>query len=132
MGRAESAALSPGGRRRRTGGHALQCLSAPHLAAHGGLGLLSRNDAVELRFDSENESTERWSELTSTRYGPVALTFSGLGSSRSTSIASIRLSGRVLEHFFRRKRLGPPMRSVRAGSVHVFAAIHRVRRRSRE
>ena len=47
--------------------------------------------AVEFRFHSENESTERWSELTSTCHGPVTLTFSDLGSSRSTSIASLRL-----------------------------------------
>jgi hypothetical protein len=33
----------------------------------------------------QNESTEGWRELTSTRFGTVALTFSGLGSSPSTS-----------------------------------------------
>src|SRR5687767_12784882 len=59
---------------------------------------LSRNDAVELRFHSENESTERWSELTSTRYGPVALTCSGLGSSRSTSTESFRRRRNPLRH----------------------------------
>src|SRR5688572_15536056 len=58
---------------------------------------LSRNDAVELRFHSENESTERWSELTSTRYRPVALTCSDLGSSRSTSTESFPLSARTYE-----------------------------------
>src|SRR5688572_4548284 len=56
---------------------------------------LSRNDSVECRFDSQNESTERWSELTSTRFGSVTRTFSGLGSSRSTSIAWIRLDGQL-------------------------------------
>src|SRR5687767_4623356 len=53
---------------------------------------LSSYDAVELRFHSENESTERWSELTSTRYGPLALTCSALGSSRSTSTESFRIA----------------------------------------
>src|SRR5688500_131645 len=61
------------------------------------LSLPSYNDAVELRFHSENESTERWSELTSTRYRPVALTCSGLGSSRSTSTESFPLSARSYE-----------------------------------
>src|SRR5688500_3109134 len=42
----------------------------------------------EFRCDSQNESTRRWSELTPARYGPVPLTFSGLGSSRSTPIAT--------------------------------------------
>src|SRR5687768_16455000 len=56
---------------------------------------LSRNDAVELRFHSENESTERWSELTSTGHGPVALTCSGLG---STSTESFRLRRNPLRH----------------------------------
>ena len=51
---------------------------------------LSSNDAVELRFGRQNESTERWSELTSTRYGPVALTFGGLGPNRSIFIAWAR------------------------------------------
>src|SRR5688572_21503429 len=50
----------------------------------------SRIDAVELRSVGQNESPERWSELTSTRFGPVVLTFSRLRSSRSTSIAGIR------------------------------------------
>ena len=54
---------------------------------------LSRIHAVELRFACENEPTERWSELTSTRFEPVALTFSGLRSSRSTWTASLRLTG---------------------------------------
>src|SRR5688500_13132872 len=53
---------------------------------------LSREDAVELRFDRQTELTERWRGLTSARRGPVALTYSGLGSSRSTSIGWIRLS----------------------------------------
>ena len=48
------------------------------------------NDAVELRFGSQNEVTLRWSELTPTRDQSVALTFSGLGSSRSISIALMR------------------------------------------
>ena len=49
---------------------------------------LSRNDSVERRFDRQNESTARWSELTSTRLGSVTRTFCGLGSSRSASTAS--------------------------------------------
>ena len=47
----------------------------------------SRNDAGELLSDCPNESIDRWSELTPTRFGPIARTFSGLGSSRSTFIA---------------------------------------------
>jgi hypothetical protein len=35
------------------------------------LSQLSHNDPVELRFDRQNEFTERWRELTSTRYEPV-------------------------------------------------------------
>ena len=54
---------------------------------------LSRIDSVEARFTSEKESTEWWSELTPTRFDPVALTFSGLRSSRSTSTEFLRLSG---------------------------------------
>ena len=42
--------------------------------------MLSRIDSGGHHFDRQNESTERWSEWTSTRHGPVALTFSGLGS----------------------------------------------------
>jgi prepilin-type N-terminal cleavage/methylation domain-containing protein len=49
----------------------------------------SRGDSIELRFASQNETSERWSELTSTRLRPVALTFSGLGSSRPTSMRGI-------------------------------------------
>src|SRR5688572_26766611 len=45
-------------------------------------------------LNGQNESTERWSELTSTRYGSVALTFRGLGSSRSTPIACSHFSRR--------------------------------------
>ncbi|MSU48805.1 MAG: Gfo/Idh/MocA family oxidoreductase [Opitutus sp.] len=50
-----------------------------------------RNDSVEARFTSEKESTEWWSELTPTRFDPVALTWSGLRSSRSTSTEFLRL-----------------------------------------
>src|SRR5688500_3307799 len=53
---------------------------------------LRRIDVVKRRFDCQNLSTERWGELTPTRVGrPVGLTFSGLGSSRSTPFAWIRL-----------------------------------------
>src|SRR5688500_7968053 len=54
---------------------------------------LSRNDSVEFRFDRYNESTERWSELTASRYGLVALADRGLGLSRVTYIAPRRVSG---------------------------------------
>ncbi|MSU51262.1 MAG: DUF1553 domain-containing protein [Opitutus sp.] len=50
-----------------------------------------RVHAVEPRYCSENETTERWSELTSTRFRPVPLTFSGLRSSRSTWTESLLL-----------------------------------------
>jgi hypothetical protein len=46
--------------------------------------LLRRDDSLERRYHNRNEATERWSELTSTRFGSVDFTFSGLGSSRST------------------------------------------------
>ena len=39
----------------------------------------NNNDGVELHFDSLNESTERWRELTSTRFGSVALTCAAWG-----------------------------------------------------
>ena len=52
---------------------------------------LRRDDVIEHRSKRESESTGRWNGLTSTRFGPVALTYSGLGSSRSTSIAWIGL-----------------------------------------
>src|SRR5688572_29456741 len=64
---------------------------------------LMRDDAVELRCDSQNESTERGSECLMSlrsvdlnRFESVALTFSGLGSSRSTSIAWISLGALAL------------------------------------
>jgi membrane fusion protein (multidrug efflux system) len=63
----------------------------------------SRNDAVELLSHRQNGATERWSELTSTRFGSLALTFSGLRSSRSTSIA--RMRGGSLSGVFRRRAL---------------------------
>jgi hypothetical protein len=44
-----------------------------------------RIDAVGVRSTAAEEPAEGWSELTSTRYEPVNFTFSGLGSSRSTS-----------------------------------------------
>src|SRR5687768_9259107 len=55
---------------------------------------LSLTDAVERSLASQHETTEGWSELTSTRFEKVALTFRGLGSSRATSIA------RILAAFF--------------------------------
>src|SRR5687768_5662053 len=57
---------------------------------------VSRSDAVELRFDSQNESTARWGELTPTCVGPAGLTFSGLGPSRFASIAWIPLCALLL------------------------------------
>ena len=45
-------------------------------------------NTVELLFGGQNEFLERWRELTPTRFGPLALTFSGLGASRSTSTES--------------------------------------------
>ncbi|MSU49010.1 MAG: sialate O-acetylesterase [Opitutus sp.] len=62
------------------------------LRSHGKISRLSRVHAVEPRFCSENETTEKWSELTSTRFGLGPLTFSGLRSSRSTWTESLRLS----------------------------------------
>jgi hypothetical protein len=37
---------------------------------------LALYDAVKLRLERQNESPARWNGLTSTRFGPVALTFS--------------------------------------------------------
>jgi hypothetical protein len=48
---------------------------------------ISYDDSIELHLDRQNESNEMWSELISIRYGPVALTFSGLGST-SCSVAA--------------------------------------------
>ncbi|MSU50088.1 MAG: PDZ domain-containing protein [Opitutus sp.] len=50
-----------------------------------------RVHAVEPRFCSENETTERWSELTSTRFGPVLLTFSGLRLARLWRVKPLHL-----------------------------------------
>jgi Tfp pilus assembly protein PilP len=61
---------------------------------------------------STENTAGRWSELTSTRYRPVALTFSGSGSSRSTSMAwfRLRMSWRTL------------LLALTAGSGLIFAA----------
>src|SRR5688500_11124058 len=54
-------------------------------------GPLGHNDTDDLPSDRQNERTELSSELTSTRFSLVARAFSGLGSSRPTSVASARL-----------------------------------------
>jgi hypothetical protein len=53
---------------------------------------LGRIDSVRARAISKEESTAGWSELTPTRSDPVALAFSRLRSSRSTSSEFLRLS----------------------------------------
>src|SRR5687768_2165707 len=77
---------------------------------------------------AKNESSERWSELTSTRYGPVALTFSGLGPSRSTSMAWIPLSsnpvcGCSIRSEFKCIRDGPLAAPRNAGARYVATRL---------
>ena len=84
---------------------------------------LSGNDSVERRFDRQNESSERWSELTSTRFGSVTRTFSGRGSSRSTSVASAETPAAAL-----RQILGATWNVVRfASQVPALALLALIR-----
>ena len=76
---------------------------------------------------SGNDSTERWSELTSTRYEPAAPTFSGLGSSRSTSIAWQRLTLLLLATSVATFAAAGPtevaVTSPRRGDIHRFVTL---------
>ena len=72
-------------------GPALCVLCDHYLGCFGyEISALNRIHAVGVRSTAVEQATERWRELTPTRLGAFALTFSGLRSSRSTSIESSR------------------------------------------